>query len=816
MTEEPPAADAFGAPGIEPRWTHGGKDGVGTAYHSASRVWFTLWNGILTEAYYPTIDRAQLRDLQYLVTDGATFFHEEKRHLTSTTEPLSKHGLAYQVVSDDPGGRYRIVKQVISDPHLPCILQRTRIEADADLRERLRLYALCAPHLEGGGRHNNAWVREVGGRNILVAEKRGTWLALAATIPFGGLSVGYVGRSDGWTDLATDHRLDWTFDRALDGNVALTGELPGGVTDSFTLGVAFGASLEAAATTLFQCLAEPFVERRKRYNLQWSRPFRGLEALEQKSGDDGLLFRRSVSLLLAHEDKTFPGALIASLSIPWGETRSDDDEGGYHLVWTRDLVNSAGGLLAAGHRETARRALIYLSVAQRPDGGFPQNFWIDGRPYWQGIQLDEVAFPIMLAWRLWRADCLGGFDPYFMVRRAAAFLVRYGPATEQDRWEEASGYSPSTLASSITALVCAADFLRDRGDEASAVFLEEYADFLECHVEAWTVTNAGTLDPDTPRHYIRIHPVDVDDPTPPEDPDHGTLILANRPPGSQYAFPAPEIVDAGFLELVRYGVRRAGTQLMEDSLRVVDRVLRVETTGGPVWRRYNHDGYGQRDDGGPFIGWGTGRAWPLLTGERGHYELEAGRDPAPFIRAIESFACRPGLLPEQVWDREDRSDIHMFLGRATGAAMPLMWAHAEYLKLLRSARDRMVFDRFAIVSDRYLGDRRACRRLEIWKPNRQARAVAPGFTLRIQAPHPFRLRWTMDEWDTARDTDATATGLGLQYVDLAVPLEQRAPVRFTFFYPERRAWAGRDYRIDVAAAAVNCGPHEAAAIAARS
>jgi len=752
---------------------------------------------VITEVYYPTVDRAQLRDLQYLITDGEHFFHEEKRHLRSRVERLSSHALGYRVTNADPEGRYSISKDVITDPHLPCVLQRTRLIGDPQFLSRLQLYALCAPHLEGGGRGNNAYVVEAAGRQILAAEKGGTWLALAATVSFARLSCGYVGRSDGWTDLADNFQLDWEFDQALDGNVALTGELDLKAGYQFTLGLAFGDGLHNAVTTLFQALGIPFQEHWTRYMDQWNRPCRKILPLEKVSGDGGNLYHGSFSLLLAHEDKTYPGALIASLSIPWGEAKGDEDMGGYHLVWTRDMVNSATGLLAAGNTETPLRALIYLAASQQPDGGFPQNFWINGEPYWRGIQLDEVAFPILLAWRLRRDEGLREFDPYRMVLGAASYLIRHGPATQQERWEEAGGYSPSTLASNIAALICAACFARERGDEMTGRFLEDYADFLECHVEAWTVTTEGTVVPDVTRHFIRIHPVDITDPHPDEDPNHSVLWIPNRAPGERAGFPAKEIVDAGFLELVRYGIRKPDDPLIMDSLRVVDALLRVETPFGPCWRRYTYDGYGQRDDGGPYEGSGRGRAWPLLTGERGHYELAAGREVKLFITAMEGFASPTGLLPEQIWDEPDRPEVHMFLGRPTGAAMPLMWAHAEYVKLLRSAYDGHVFDLIPEVAARYLRDRGACKPLEIWKPNRQVHAVERGWTLRVQAPAPFRLVWSRDDWQTVEDTPSSPTALGIAFVDIPVPPTQQAPIRFTFWWAKEGRWEGRDYQVAV-------------------
>ena len=224
--------------------------------------------------------------------------------------------------------------------------------------------------------------------------------------------------------------------------------------------------------------------------------------LDDASGDGGKLYHSSHSLIMAHEDKTYPGALIASMSIPWGEVKGDEDLGGYHLVWTRDMVNSATGLMASGNETLALRALIYLAATQLDDGGFYQNFWINGEPYWKGTQLDEVAFPIVLAWRLLDMGGLKNFDPMPMVERAAKFLILNGPATGQERWEENAGYSPSTLAIVIAALVCASQMLR-RIEGRKGEFLLDYADFLESHLEDWTVTTAGRAGA---RHQAPFHP----------------------------------------------------------------------------------------------------------------------------------------------------------------------------------------------------------------------------------------------------------------------------------------------------------------------
>ena len=629
-----------------------------------------------------------MRDLQFLVTDGESFFHDERRNFVGQIDCISEAALGFEVIKREKEGRYSIHKTVLGDPHQNCLLVRARLEAPPELLAKLRMYILCAPHLEIGGWHNNGEVLEKRGHKVLVAHKGNTWLVLGATAPFTECSCGYVGVNDGWTDLAHDYCLDWQYQAALDGNIALTGGLDLSRGTEFTVGLAFGTTRHDALSSLAQSLSIPFEQIRETFIRQWQRTSRRF-ALAAGCGNSKL-FERSVNLLLAHEDKAYPGAMIASLSIPWGEEKSDEELGGYHLVWTRDMVKSVSALLAVGDLSTPLRSLIYLAVSQREDGGFYQNFWIDGRPYWQGVQLDEVAFPVILAWRLWKHGALANFDPYEMVRRACGFLIREGPVTAQDRWEEASGYSPSTLAVHITALICAAEFFADRGDQATAEFVRDYADFLESHIERWTVTTQGTLVPGISRHYIRINPADIAH-CADEDPNCGTLILANQPPGDRFRFPAKEIVDAGFLELVRYGIRSADDAIIKDSLRVVDAVLKVDTPFGPCWRRYNHDGYGEREDGGSYKYWGRGRAWPLLTGERGHYELARGRDAGPYLSALEKFSQGIGLIPEQVWDGPALPSKHFRFGGGTGAAMPLLWAHAEYLKLQRSAADGKIF-----------------------------------------------------------------------------------------------------------------------------
>jgi glucoamylase len=787
--------EAFGAPGLAPRWTSSAKDTVSTAYAASSKVWFTVSHGILNEIYCPTIDRPQIRDMQFLITDGETFFHEERRDLIHDFDYIDKGAQAVIVRNRDPEGRYTIVRRMISDPHYPIVLVHVRVEGEENFVSRLKLYALLAPHLEGGGMGNCARVADVAGKRVVIAWRNAISLAMAADCGFSRASCGFVGASDGWQDLNRNFQMDWEFGSAQNGNIAVMGEIPGEHTREFTLGIGFGEGHHAALASTMGSLAVPFDEHLGRFVEQWHR-VKAPRQLAKYAGDGGRLLGISHNVVLAHEDKTFAGAFIASASIPWGYAKGDDDLGGYHLVWTRDMVQTATALMACGHMETPLRALVYLACTQKPDGGFSQNFWVNGEPYWTGIQADEVAFPIMLAWRLWKLDALKNFDVVPFVERAAGFLVRFAPVTQQERWEETAGYSPSTLAAVIAGLICAADLARAHGSPDQAAFLEQHADWIESHLEDWTVTNNGVLLPEVKRHYMRVRPPECGDPYAHGECDQDLVHINNLPQGEQSAFEARAIVDAGFLELVRYGVRAPDDPLIVDSLKVVDATLKVETPRGPCWRRYNHDGYGQRSDGGPFLGAGQGRAWPLLTGERAHYELAAGRDVRGLIATIEKFASGGGMLPEQVWDEPDRDGL--VLGGPAGSAMPLVWAHSEYLKLLRSAADGQVFDRIPIVEERYAKGNHPPSGIEVFKvARRQIRSMPAGKALRITSANRFRVRWTADGWATQQDVESTQLGYLGSYADLPTAAGQSGSLIFTLYWPDEERWEGKNFEVEL-------------------
>jgi glucoamylase len=437
---------------------------------------------------------------------------------------------------------------------------------------------------------------------------------------------------------------------------------------------------------------------------------------------------------------------------------------------------------------------------QEADGSWPQNMWLDGSPYWSGVQMDETAFPILLVDLARREGALTPEDLaklWPMVRRAASFVARNGPVTQQDRWAEDPGYSPFTLSVEIAALLAAADLSEMHGEPATAAYLRETADVWNAHIEDWTYVTGTDLcrEVGVAGYYIRI--------APPEDacapsPASGFVTIKNRPPGDR-EIPATHIVSVDALALVRFGLRAPDDPRILDTLKVIDALLLIETPSGPAWHRYNDDGYGEHRDGSAFDGTGEGRAWPLLVGERAHYELAAGRRERAeqLLAAMGAFASEGGLLPEQVWDAPDLPDRELFFGRPSGSAMPLVWAHSEYIKLMRSLRDGRVFDMPPQTVRRYRVARTGSEHT-MWRFNHKCRAIVEFSTLRLEVLAPARVRWSKDEWRTVQDTETRDTGLGIHVADLPTgDLRAGNAVRFTFYWPEADRWEGINFEIQV-------------------
>ena len=225
MSEEKRLRYAPGWPGIEPRWTSSAKTGVGTALNLHSRVWFTLSHGILNEIYFPRVDQACTRDLGLIVTDGREFFSEEKRHCTFDNVPIEPGVPVYELNNTCKSGRYRIEKEVLTDPWRNVVLQKIKfVPLQGNLGD-YRLYALLASHLANMGYGNTGWVGHYKGHPMLFAERDSCALALACSAPMPKCSVGFAGSSDGWQDLSRHFQMTWEYDRAENGNIALTAEI---------------------------------------------------------------------------------------------------------------------------------------------------------------------------------------------------------------------------------------------------------------------------------------------------------------------------------------------------------------------------------------------------------------------------------------------------------------------------------------------------------------------------------------------------------------------------------------------------------------
>ena len=813
-------------PGVEPRWTSSAKSGVGTALDGRSHVWFTISHGIVDEVYYPRVDQANTRDLGLLVSGPDGFFSEEKRDTRSDVHLIAPGVPGYRIVNTCVHGRFEIEKTVITDPERDVLMQRIRFRALQGRIEDYRVFALLAPHICNQGFGNDGWAERYKGVPMLFARRQDVALALSCDAGWRTMSCGYVGVNDGWRQVKEHGYLAEPCNDVRAGNIALTGEVdlasaarPREGVAEFVLVLAFGLGPAEAAQRSRMSLSSAFERVQNSYIREWMRfhehtvgprsvdseatmpeqsrqtAARDLASLahssthahEQKAkrakGErrrttpmtlpDSVvdLYRMSAAILAIHEDKRASGAIIASLSIPWGNTKGDHELGGYHLVWPRDLVNSAGALIALGHNVLARRTLRYLMSTQEEDGRWAQNLWLDGTPYWNGVQMDEIAFPILFAEMLRREGKLEDLDPYPMIRSAASFLLRHGPATGQDRWEENGGYSTFTLAVEVSGMLVAAEFAERAGEPVLASIFRDTADAWNARIEEWTYVR------DTPvaheagvdGYYVRVAPDDIADAAPASQ---GHIPIKNRIGMDGWAR-YDEIVSPDALALVRFGLRDPNDPRIVNTVHVIDSLLRAHTTTGPAWYRYNRDGYGEKEDGSPFDGSGVGRPWPLLAGERAHYELAAGRPDVAMqlLGVMRAQASDGGMLPEQVWDGEDKPQFELANGRPTGGAMPLVWAHAEYAKLVRSLHDGRVFDMPQQPYERYVRERVGCD-LSIWAPHCRLRLMPVGNHLRIHAPTQATIRWSVDGVEQVQ-AECIDTTVGVWLVQLDT---ERLPV----------------------------------------
>lgn len=708
-------AGAPGWPGALSHFDLARKDCVGTARNSTSKVWFTVANGMLSDVYYPTVDNTNVETLQYLVTDGSTFTDLQARDMTYTVQPIADSGgMACTVTATAKSGNYSIVTDYLTDPARNVVLMRVTFKPT---QAGYHLYVRFDPTVNGnggGGSGNggadSATIDRTSGHPVLVASDTNTAtnaanrdyaqpVFAALDSSFGDATSGFVGGpSDGLVQLDASHSLTDMFDDALLGNVVQTAAVDLGTGNRTTIALGFGASQDEAVAAAEASRAASFARTLASYERGWQRyddslnapTSQGLpgltQAQKQQVQDE---YFTSANVLKASEDKTFPGALVASLASPWGQAVSAGDPlntyfGSYREVFARDLYETWTGLVADGDIATARAATLFLLERQQlPDGSMPRNSLVNGKaaPDTFGTQLDECAYPILMAQQLGMTDA-SLYQNH--IKPAANFLIAHGPSFGSERWEEQGGFSPSTIAAEIAGLVAAADLARANHDNASAAVWLGVADDWQRSVKSWTVTTNGTLA--NHPYFIRLSKTG----------DPNAAISYNVGNGGP-TLDQREIIDAGFLELVRLGLFRATDADVVQSLPVVDATIQTITDNGPGWHRYNGDGYGDgSSDGHPWApsGKGTGHVWPALSAERGEQALAVGdrTTSAALLHAMANMASGVGLIPEQNWETGPLppspygadptvASIGFTNGGPAGSAAPLTWSAASFVRL---------------------------------------------------------------------------------------------------------------------------------------
>lgn len=698
----PGAQDAF-------HWSPAAKQFLGTAANNTSLVYFTGAQGILTEVFYPSPDTPQNVDLQLIVEDaGGTLdspLAEDKKQDAHAVNRVDPKAMLWEITTKANTGEWEIVKRIFADPLRNSVVQHTTfhvLKAGKTVSD-YNVYVLNKPGIvtartkEIRANVNNSRTLNSGKRTMLCASKpNSTSSALVTSLPWktseGKLMVssGFAGINSGWNDLfgaqgqtPATHAMHFHFDGAFDGNVVQMGWLDFQNSTAsqieFDVVLSFGGNEAAAMAAADGTLDGNVAALQDQYVSEWKTYTSGL-----KPQTDDEYYLAAMTLKSSVDKST--GAIVAGLGTPWGD--SSDAGDGYHEVWARDLFKFSSALLAAGDVSAAQNAVTFLFKRQmKGDGHFPRMSFVDGSQVDDNDQLDEAGMPIILAWRLNRVDL------WPQVKLAADHILNAGPYTANERWEEQEGYSPSTIAAEIAGLVCAADLAAKNHDAASATKYLQAADAWHNNVVTWTFTRKGDLAGGTGRYFIRLN-VDATTKTDDQNPDDAhTIPQRNDAPGN---VDKKHMCDGGFLELVRFGVLSPNDWSIVESLSTYDRTLKQTIAGGDGFFRYNYDGYGDRDSG---QAWNTGpgehgRLWPLLTGERGVYEIERagnGTAGAPYLKAMKAFASPEGFIPEQIFNKPVKftnPDFEVKLppgkkqGDSTGSMRPLSWAMGEYINLL--------------------------------------------------------------------------------------------------------------------------------------
>ena len=789
-----------GRPGVAPRWTSSAKSGVGKSVNPSSDVIFTLSHGILNEVYYPREDLACIRDMEFIVTDGEDFFSEEKRDTYHEIKWIKEGVPAYHILNTCKQKKYSIEKEIITDPLRDVVLQKIKFTAlPGNESTKFRIYAILAPHISNKGMENDGWTEDHKGVPMVFANRDGISVGIASSTGFLKRSVGYVGTSDGYTDLKEHKKMEWEYERADNGNIALTGEIDISKTTEFIFAISFGIKATDAAHCAVASILDGFDKAKERYIAGWDQFQNELKNVGNEKDNLFKNLRKSATVLRLHQTNVFPGGVVASISIPWGQTKGDNDIGGYHLVWPRDLVESATGFSALDSQEQVYPILNYLMSIQEADGKWSQNSWLNGRPKWTGLQMDEIALPISLVDMYDANYSLEGdkMKRYWHgIKKAISVLIKNGPSTGQDRWEEESGLTAFTLAAEITGLLGAAHLAETNNEPTIAQYCLETADYWNEQIENWTYITDTPLSKKAgvDGYYMRINPYHQ----PAEEVKDNIIYIKNRTQenGKMHLY---ELICVDALALVRFGLRAADDPKILNTIKLIDDHLKVETPKGPCWHRYVNDGYGEDKDGNPYSddGHGIGRAWPLLTGERAHYEIAAGniKGAMELLNAMDGFANN-GLLPEQIWDTDDIPEKSLYLGKYTGSAMPLTWAHSEYIKLCRSIKDKRIFDMSFQTEARYL-KKKSSSPFTTWRFDWPCMVISSEKKLRIEVLAAAKIHWSVDNWATSSNTDTKDTGLGIFVADIDLQNVKSKQIIFTFFWKEAEKWEDEDFNVKI-------------------
>jgi len=788
-----------GAPGNSPSWTSSAKSGVGKAFNDSSNVIFTLSHGIVDEVYFPREDIACMRDMEFIVTDGEQFFSEEKRDTNHSNSWVGEGIPAFKIVNTCKQKRYSIEKEIITDPCRNTVLKKVKFKPTRKT-DKLKLYLLLSPHLNNKGEGNTGWIGDYKGIPMLFAYRYGISMAVACFYSdFIKRSVGYVGKSDGYTDLKEHKKMEWEYQRAPDGNIALTAEIDVAKTKEFVIALSFGTTEQDAAHHSWSSLLDGYETSRENYINDWKKFQKKLSNVKTDRNTVGKNFRASATILNVHKSKKFSGGVVASLSIPWGQSKGDKDVGGYHLVWPRDLVESSGGFLALNSKDEVLQILNYLMATQEDDGKWSQNMWLEGIPHWTGLQMDEIALPMILVDKCQHnnqldKDRLKRYWPG--IKKAISFLIINGPHTQQDRWEEEAGLTAFTLATEIAALLSAAHLADINEEPDMANYCRATADYWNDQIEKWTYVTDTPLSKEVgvEGYYMRINPTH----DAAEDVKNNMICLQNRhrENGMMHLY---ELICVDALALVRFGLRAAEDPKIINTVKVIDAKLKVNTPNGPCWHRYPNDGYGEDKYGNPFPqnGHGIGRAWPLLAAERAHYEIAAGDIEAAkeILKSIDRFSNN-GLIPEQIWDTDDIPEKGLFFGQHSGSAMPLVWAHSEYLKLCNSIKEKEIFDMSPHAQERYIKNKTKSK-FVVWRFTWPCKSIPRDKNLRIEVQAEASIHWSTDKWRTTHNTETRDTNLGIHVADIELEKSKSEEIYFTFFWKKANHWENKNFRIPI-------------------